>query len=246
MVPQYYKRNEDENVQVREEPLIATNLVVTEEIIPHVDWFKPVLDLRRELIKADVYYTNTVIFTFEDVEGDPASGKYTYYISLDPIMGDDLVLNFRQEEILAPIPSLYVRCTEIDKLEEMEQVYFGRLLPSFFGFNQFNSFLKSLPFRFSNTEMNEREINDYLDLIKEDIQAIYVYYDYGFTRFNFEHSMPTPNGIDFLLKGKEQWSKDTLLKFEKVNSDLDDLYKQYKPDYDEMRPMLDKKVFMAL
>ncbi|QUW20801.1 DUF5085 family protein [Sporosarcina sp. Marseille-Q4063] len=105
-------------MQVREEPLIATNLVVAEEVIPHADWFKPALNLRRELIKEDVYYTNTVIFTVEDVEEDPTHGKYTYYIALDPIMGDDLVLNFRQEEILAALPALYVRCTEIDQLEE--------------------------------------------------------------------------------------------------------------------------------
>ncbi|WP_368901884.1 excinuclease ABC subunit C [Oceanobacillus oncorhynchi] len=130
---------------------------------------------------------------------------------------------------------------EIEKLEEKEQEYFRRLLPSFFGFNQFNSFLKSLPFRFSNTQMTEVEIRDYLDVIMEDIQRIHVYYDYGFTKFNFEHSMLSPKNIDYLLKGKEQWSKDTLLKFEKVNSELDDLYKQYKPDYDEMRPVIDKK-----
>ncbi|WP_405098598.1 zinc-ribbon domain-containing protein [Oceanobacillus sp. FSL H7-0719] len=127
------------------------------------------------------------------------------------------------------------------RLEDKEQEYFRRLLPSFFGFNQLNSFLKSLPFRFSNTQMNEEEINDYLDLIMEDIQGIHVYYNYGFTRFNFEHSMPTPKDIDYLMKEKGQWRKETLLKFEKVNSDLYDLYNQYKPDYEEMRPMIDKK-----
>lgn len=130
---------------------------------------------------------------------------------------------------------------DMENLEEKEQEYFRRLLPSFFGFNQFNSFLKALPFRFSNTQMNEKEINDYLDLIKEDIQGIHDYYDYGFTKFNFEHSMPTPKDIDYLLKGNEHWNKDTKLKFEKVNSDLDDLFKEYKPDYDEMRPMIDQK-----
>ncbi|QUW23612.1 excinuclease ABC subunit C [Sporosarcina sp. Marseille-Q4063] len=130
---------------------------------------------------------------------------------------------------------------EIDKLEEKEQEYFRRLLSSFFGFNQFNSFLKSLPFRFSNIQMNEKEINDYLDLFKEDIQGIHDYYNYGFTKFNFEHSMPTPRDIDYLLKGKGQWRKETLFKFEKVKSDLYDQNKKYKPDYDEMRPFLDKK-----
>lgn len=130
---------------------------------------------------------------------------------------------------------------DMEELEEKEQEYFRRLLPSFFGFNQLNSFLKSLPFRFSNTQMNEKDINDYLDLIMEDIQGIHDHYDYGFTKFNFEHSMPTPKDIDYLLRGKEHWNKHTLLKFKQIISDLDDLYKQYKPDYDEMRPMIDKK-----
>ncbi|GGA74899.1 GIY-YIG nuclease family protein [Ornithinibacillus halotolerans] len=130
---------------------------------------------------------------------------------------------------------------DMENLEDKEQEYFRKLLPSFFGFNQLNSFLKSLPYRFSNTQMNEEEINDYMDLIMEDIQGIHDYYNYGFTKFNFEHSMPTPKGIEYSLNGKEQWNKDTLLKFKKVNSNLDDLYKQYKPDYDEMRPMIEKK-----
>lgn len=130
---------------------------------------------------------------------------------------------------------------EMEKLEEKEQEYFRSLLPSFFGFNQFNSFLKSLPFRFSNTQMNEKETNNYLDIVMEDIQGVHDFYEVGFTKFNFEHSMPTPKDIDYLMNGKEQWNEDTLLKFEKVKSDLNDLYKQYKPNYDKMRPMKDKK-----
>lgn len=105
-------------MQVREEPLIATNLVVVEEVVPHADWFKPALNLRRELVREDIYYTNTVIFTVEDVEDNPTHGKYTYYIELDPEMGEDLTLNFRQEGLLTALPALYMRCTEIDRLEE--------------------------------------------------------------------------------------------------------------------------------
>ncbi|UOQ84613.1 excinuclease ABC subunit C [Gracilibacillus salinarum] len=127
------------------------------------------------------------------------------------------------------------------KLEDKEQEYFREFMPSFFGFNQFNSLLKSFPFQFSNTQMNEEEIRNYLDLIIEDTQGIQTYYDYGFTKFNFEHSMPTPKSLDYLSQRKKQWSKDTLLKFEKVNSELYELYKQYKPDYDEIRPLIDKK-----
>ncbi|MGM0939892.1 MAG: hypothetical protein ACQEWU_02810 [Bacillota bacterium] len=96
---------------------------------------------------------------------------------------------------------------DMKNLDDKEQEYFQKLLPSFFGFNQFNSFLKSLPFRFSNTQMNEEEINAYLDLIIKDIQGIHDYYNYGFTKFNFEHSMLKPKGIDYLLKGKEQWTR---------------------------------------
>ena len=128
---------------------------------------------------------------------------------------------------------------DVEKLEDKEQEYFRRFLPSFFGFNQLNSFLKSLPFRFSNTPMNEKGINDYLDIIMEDIQRIHAYYDHGFTKFNYEHTMP--RDIDYLLKGKEEWHKDTLVKFEKVKEELYELHKQCTPDYDEIRTMFVEK-----
>lgn len=112
-------------MQVSEEFLLATNLVYVEEVIPHADWFKPALNLRRELIKEEVYYTNPVIFTVEDIVDKPTHGKYTYYIELDPVMGEDPVVNFMQEDILAVIPALYVRCTEIDELEEAYELLRG-------------------------------------------------------------------------------------------------------------------------
>ncbi|WP_413299682.1 GIY-YIG nuclease family protein [Bacillus sp. 1P10SD] len=45
---------------------------------------------------------------------------------------------------------------EVEKeyLDEKEQEYFQRLLPLFFGFNQLNSFIYELKFRFSNTQMS--------------------------------------------------------------------------------------------
>ncbi|KON69121.1 excinuclease ABC subunit C [Peribacillus butanolivorans] len=124
-------------------------------------------------------------------------------------------------------------------LDEKEQEYFKRLLPSFFGFNQFNSFLKRLKFRFSNSEMSNSEIEDYLSILQEDIKGIYSYYEYGFTRFNFEHSIP--KDISNLLKEKEQLDSDILFKFDEVKLSLYELCKRYIPNFEEMQRMSEKK-----
>ncbi|MGP1906807.1 hypothetical protein ACTSEZ_01460 [Metabacillus sp. JX24] len=117
---------------------------------------------------------------------------------------------------------------EEEYLDEKEQEYFQRLLPSFFGFNQLNSFLKQLKFRFSNLQMSNLEIDHYLSILLEDLKGIYSYSDFGFTRFNFEHSIP--RDIAYLLNENEQLNNDTLLKYHEAKLNLDELFKLYKLD----------------
>ncbi|MGG1398963.1 excinuclease ABC subunit C [Bacillus salipaludis] len=113
-------------------------------------------------------------------------------------------------------------------LIQKEQEYIQRLLTSFFGFNQLNSFLKKLQFRFSNTQIINSEMDDYLNILLEDIKGINSYYEYGFTRFNFEHAIP--RDITYLLKDTEPLNSDTLLKYEEVKLKLDELFKLYQLD----------------
>ena len=116
-------------------------------------------------------------------------------------------------------------------LDEKEQDYFRKLLPSFIGFNQLNSFLYELKFRFSHSQMSNSDLDVYLGILLEDIKGIYSYYEYGFTKFNLEHSLTTD--ISSLLEDEEQLDNDILLKFEKVKLSLYDLCKRYIPYFEE-------------
>ncbi|MGW6384527.1 excinuclease ABC subunit C [Peribacillus butanolivorans] len=130
---------------------------------------------------------------------------------------------------------------EVEKeyLDEKEQEYFQRLLPSFFGFNQLNSFLKQLEFRFSNSGMSNSVIEDYLSILLEDVKGINSYYEYGFTRFNFEHSIP--KDISHLLKEKGQLDGDILLNFNEVKLSLYKLCNRYIPDFEELQRLIEQK-----
>ncbi|WP_404292625.1 excinuclease ABC subunit C [Cytobacillus kochii] len=130
---------------------------------------------------------------------------------------------------------------EEENLDEKEQEYFQRLLPSFFGFNQLNSYLKRVKFRFSNSQMSNSEIDDYLGLLLEDVNGINSYYKYGFTRFNFEHSLP--RDITYLLeeKEKDKLNSDIQLKYDEVKIKLNELCKRYIIDFEEMQRLGEKK-----
>ncbi|WHZ60031.1 excinuclease ABC subunit C [Metabacillus hrfriensis] len=128
---------------------------------------------------------------------------------------------------------------EEEYLDEKEQEYFQRLLPSFFGFNQLNSLLKQIKFRFSNLEMSNSEIEVYLRILLEDIKGINSYYEYGFTRFNFEHSIP--KDISYLLEEKGQLDGDMLLKFDEVKLSLYEMCKRYISDFEEMKRLFEQK-----
>lgn len=127
---------------------------------------------------------------------------------------------------------------EIEYLEEKEQEYFRRLLPSFFGFNQFNSFLKRLNLRFSDLKLSNSDIDSYLCTLLDDVKGVYSYYEYGFTRFNFEHSFP--RDITFLLKENDSLSNESRIKYDELNYKAHELYKRYIPGYEEMQRQMQR------
>jgi hypothetical protein len=128
---------------------------------------------------------------------------------------------------------------EEEYLDEKEQDYFKKLLPSFFGFNQLDSFLNQQKFRFSSLLMSNSELEDFLSILQDDIKGIYSYYEYGFTRFNFEHSIP--KDISYLLEEKGQLDTDIMLKFNEAKLSLNGLFKQYIPDYEELQRLIEQK-----
>lgn len=124
---------------VKEGSLIIQNAVRVEEVIPHEEWFKPVLALRRYLVNEEIYYKSPVIFTVEDQEDDKQIGKYTYYIGLNMEIEIPGESDFTQEELLMVGPAIYVRCAEIEEidkayelLEEYAEDREWKLDPSFY------------------------------------------------------------------------------------------------------------------
>lgn len=107
---------------VREESLILENVICVEEIIPHEEWFKPVLGLRRNLVNGDIYYTSPVVFKIEELENEPAFGKYTYYIGINTEVEVAEDAEFSQLDLLEIYPAIYVRCAEIEEVDEAYQL----------------------------------------------------------------------------------------------------------------------------
>jgi hypothetical protein len=114
--------------------------------------------------------------------------------------------------------------TGVEDLERKEQEYIQKLNASFFGFNQLNSFLTYLKLRRETIGMKEFE--HFLRLIQEDIKGIYTYYDFGFTRFNFEHAFP--KDFSFLIEEDVTLSETVL--FKEVRAGVNQLLKHYKYD----------------
>ncbi|MDF2946161.1 MAG: Excinuclease subunit domain protein [Bacillales bacterium] len=115
----------------------------------------------------------------------------------------------------------------VNHLVDKEEEYFRRLLPSFFGFNQFNSFLKLVKLSSSNI-LNNKEIDNFLDELIDDIKCIYSYYEYGFTRFNFEHAFP--RDLNYIRIKQEQLTNETKSKYEEAKLAINKLLKFYKLD----------------
>lgn len=104
-------------MKVREESLIVQNVICVEELIPHEEWFKPILGLRRNLVNEDIYYTSPVIFKIEEMENEPSFGKYTYYVGLNSMVEVEDDADFKQLDFLEIGPAIWVRCAEIDELD---------------------------------------------------------------------------------------------------------------------------------
>lgn len=105
---------------VREEALVIQNVICVEEIIPHEDWFKPAFSLRSNIGNAEVYSTSPVIFTVDEMENEPAFGRYTYYMGLNAMVEVEEEAEFKQLEMLEIPSALSVRC---GKIEELDQAY---------------------------------------------------------------------------------------------------------------------------
>ncbi|WP_210367882.1 excinuclease ABC subunit C [Bacillus sp. REN3] len=114
---------------------------------------------------------------------------------------------------------------EAEELDKKEQEYIQKLNVSFYGFNQLNSFLAAIKLH-HRRDAELSELEDYLRLVQEDIKGIYSNYDYGFTRFNLEHSFLKK--LTFLLDLNEKIS-DTKL-FKEVNLEIEQLLKHYRLD----------------
>lgn len=128
---------------------------------------------------------------------------------------------------------------EKESLIEKEQEYFQRLLPSFFGFNQFNSFLKQVNLRVTKSEMGPTETRDFLSILSQDVRCISPYYEYGYTRFNFEHAFP--KGFFLSLKDRDLIIDETNSVFQEIECELEKLERLYNIDYErnELRKELD-------
>lgn len=113
-----------------------------------------------------------------------------------------------------------------EELDAKEQAYINRFLPSFFGFNQLNSVTQHPRFKGKTTE----QIANYLPLLKEDIENVYRYYDYGFTKFNFNYSMP--KYLNFTIED----NPSVLAEMKETNELLDKLTEHfdYNSRYDEL------------
>jgi Zn finger protein HypA/HybF involved in hydrogenase expression len=112
-----------------------------------------------------------------------------------------------------------------EELDKKEQEYIQQLNASFFGFNQLNSFLAAIKLHhLADVEINE--LDDFLRLVQEDIKGIYSYYDYGFTRFNLEHSFLKK--LSFLSDLNTKISDTNL--FKEVNIEIKQLLTHYLLD----------------
>ncbi|UYG95335.1 hypothetical protein [Cytobacillus firmus] len=132
---------------------------------------------------------------------------------------------------LQDIHMIVIEDVKEEYLDEKEQYYFKKLLPSFLGFNQFNSFLEQQKNRFSNSQISDSKIDNFLSVLLEDVKGIYSYYEYGFTRFNFEHAFP--KNITYLLEENDSLSNKTILKYDEVKLKVNELCKLYKLDIEK-------------
>lgn len=103
-------------MKVREESLVLQNVICVEEVIPHDEWYKPVIGLRTNLVSHDIYHTSPVVFKVEEFEDEPNFGKYSYYISINTFVEEKEF--FTQQDTLEIGPAIWVRCADVDELDD--------------------------------------------------------------------------------------------------------------------------------
>lgn len=128
---------------------------------------------------------------------------------------------------------------ESANLIRKEEEYFEQYLPSFFGFNQLNSLLKRIKLFHKRESLLNEDVRAYCDGILRDIQHIHNYINYGYTKFNFEHSLVK----DVYIRGKEMGSldRDTTLKVKETEAALLDIWKEYLPTWKKMNELAEKR-----
>ncbi|HDX9577080.1 TPA: excinuclease ABC subunit C [Bacillus pseudomycoides] len=115
---------------------------------------------------------------------------------------------------------------EVDKpyLKEVEQEYFDRLVPAFLGFNQMNTIQEVNLLR----EVTDETISKFLHVLRKDLDNIFQYYKYGYSKFNYENCFP--KSLAFIEKRKEELQGGSVSQYEKVKSDLEKLRNHFPAD----------------
>ena len=77
-----FKTKVGRDLYVREDKLHIDHLLCLEATIPFERWHEPVLQLRKNLIEIDVYFSNRIIFCAEEVSGRPGIYKFSIFIEI--------------------------------------------------------------------------------------------------------------------------------------------------------------------
>lgn len=131
---------------------------------------------------------------------------------------------------------------EVEDLDYHEEFYIKKFLSSFLGFNQFESLLQFNKLNWSkindkeNKENKEIEMSRFLNAIESDIEGVQKYYNYGFTQFNFEHSMPQ----DISFANSEINDNKTIKKIDQLQKELINLHENKMPEYFKMMKLKDR------
>lgn len=108
-------------MKVREESLIMQNVICVEEILPHKEWYKPVIGLRTNLVSEGIYHTSPVVFQVEELENEPNFGRYTYYISINTLVEEEDF--FTQVEHLTSDWQAILKAYRLQELERLSHIY---------------------------------------------------------------------------------------------------------------------------
>lgn len=138
-------------------------------------------------------------------------------------------------------------------LDKMEQKYFKKYLPAFFGFNQINTVVESNKEIFESFNNLTRFVpsDKLLNYELEDCENFIKYFGYGYTKFNYYHCYPKTyivgedsRKIEYKLRDKKELLKSKYYdenKFKKYNDKLPKLKKKYEKNNEELQQ--NKKIF---